>query len=152
MENKKRCKHKNVKYEPSCNEDGWLCLNCKAKLGFRPDLDRTQTHWKALAILNILHENGIIHVSNGSEGESFIYSMKRNCEKVNRYDQIFITTTLLKMSEINGEEYWQRKVLEFSNKIDKLKCQYCKAGVINIDKARKDGRMICDECRKERNL
>lgn len=109
MEVKKNCEHKDVRYEPSINEDGWSCMNCDAKLGFRPDLDRSQTQWKALAILNVLHDGKIEHVSNGSEGESIIWNMQRNCEKADRYDQTFIAITILRMMDLGEGKYWREE-------------------------------------------
>jgi hypothetical protein len=106
---KKNCEHKDVRYEPSINEGGWICMNCHSELGFRPDLDRSQTQWKALAILNVLHDGGIVHVSNGSEGDGIIWSMQRNCEKADRYDQTFIAITILRMMDVGEGKYWREE-------------------------------------------
>lgn len=105
-ETRKKCEHNDVRYRPSINEDGWICMNCDEKLGFRPDLDRTQTQWKALAILDVLHNGKVEHVSNGSEGEGIIWNMRINCEKANRYDQNFIARTILKMMDLEEGKYW----------------------------------------------
>lgn len=108
MENNK-CQHKETQYEPTINEDGWICMNCRAKLGFRPDLDRRDTRWKIFAILNIIHDNRIDYVSNGSEEDGIMWGVAQDCKKANRYDQNYIAQRIMAHMDIGEGKYWKEQ-------------------------------------------
>lgn len=63
------CKHATPQWQlADCNEDGWQCSDCGARLGFRPDFDRDLVVDKVDAILFWMNEHDLLHVSNATEG------------------------------------------------------------------------------------
>jgi hypothetical protein len=108
------CNHQNkenIFYCNSSNEDGWRC-SCGKELGFKPDLDKELIYGKINGLLSDLHENKFIHVSNGTQGEFIVMNVLNECEKQDRYDQLFIIQQILSESNIDVKghsDYWRNE-------------------------------------------
>lgn len=96
----------------SCNEDGWLCLECEAKPGeppgFCPQLDRQDTAGKVFDILNQLHDLNFTYVSNGSMGDGMVGRVVYTCRKSGVYDQESIVVRLLRAGAGHHAAFWKK--------------------------------------------
>lgn len=127
----KKCNHKanNFEYYPATNEDGWMCMSCFEKLGFRPDLDKEEIAQKVSGILNDLHEHDFIYVSNGTTGTVIIHNVSKRCVEEERYDQYFIIKSILEDSNVNWKshsDFWKEKHIKNSQKGSEKIMENCK--------------------------
>ena len=113
MSNVKRaCKHddSDVFFYPAINEDGWKCIGCDAKLGFRPDLDDRLLDKKVMGFIHDLHDRKIIYISNGTDGEFIAHNVEIRCRKADRYDQRFIVAAICNDPNVLGDGgYWRKE-------------------------------------------
>jgi len=107
-----KCKHENIHYFPSINEDGWTCLDCGKRFGFSPKLDREMLYVKVWSILRELDCNKLITVSNGTEGEITIEMVMKICQEENLYDQYSIIKFIIDIYWKGHAKYWQEKAQE----------------------------------------
>jgi hypothetical protein len=106
------CTHESFGYFPAVNEEGWKCFNCGSLLpgepdGYRPDLDRSHTDAKVYGLLNDLHENKFIYVSNGAGGDILTNEVVKQCQRSGLYDQISIIQYILALGESEHAAYWK---------------------------------------------
>lgn len=99
-------------YRPAINEEGWHCALCDHRPGeppgYAPELDRDAIHRKVYALLTHLHEQRLVYVSNGTEGDGIIAAVADRCVAAGRYDQGTILLFLLEAMTPDGAAYWQR--------------------------------------------
>jgi hypothetical protein len=90
------------------NEDGWVCTShdTDIEIGYNPLFDRYATWEKVSGILCDFHDSGLMHVSNGSEGEGIIYSVVQNCKKADNYTVQFV---LEKILDCTRSDYWSKQ-------------------------------------------
>jgi hypothetical protein len=109
-----KCKHETdwVFYYPVINEDGWKCVKCNEKLGFRPDLDKMLIGTKVRGLLDDLHTHGLIYVSNGSSGDCIEANVSMRCRETGRFDQYSIILFIMEDCNVGTEDhakYWKEK-------------------------------------------
>lgn len=108
-----QCDHiEGAYFYPCVNEDGWKCVDCGAKLGFRPDLDRLLTYIKVSGILSDLFRGKLIYVANGSAGEAIATNIVGQCRAENTYDQLSILRFIVIEPNVDAgghAEFWQKK-------------------------------------------
>lgn len=101
-----------------CNEDGWRCDNCGAKLGWRPDLDRSSLEEKVDAIQFWMHTHELIYVSNGTEGDIVSANVAHRCRELDRYDQYTIIREIMTEPNIGSEQhgdFWAERARTYPN-------------------------------------
>lgn len=107
---KNNCKHEDVHYYSCINEDGWKCVNCNEKLGYRPDLDVEQIFIKVFGILHDMTAACIVHVSNGTTGDFITSNVAERCKEEDLYDQYSIARFIIEDPNLAGHaEYWYRE-------------------------------------------
>jgi hypothetical protein len=98
-------------FDKATNEDGWRCGECQHKpgepAGFCPQLDRDEIGAKVDCLLRDLHDNGFLHVSNGSCGEGLVAHVAGECRTLGKFDQYTICQLLFAANESHGQ-YWQK--------------------------------------------
>jgi hypothetical protein len=110
------CGHTDIIWRlDSCTEEGWGCLYCDVKLGFRPDLDRSHTELKVNGILFDFHEAKLIYVSNGTMGEIISENVAVRCRTENRYDQKSILRFIMDDPNMMPKStFWQNRAERWS--------------------------------------
>jgi len=104
------CKHENVHYYSCINEDGWKCVDCSEKLGYRPDLDVEQIFMKVFGVLHDMTDAAIVHVSNGTMGDIITSNVGCRCQQEDLYDQYSIARFILEDSNLVGHAcYWYKE-------------------------------------------
>jgi len=130
------CKHETPQWTlADCNEDGWQCSECAAKLGFRPDFDREHTLDKVETILFWLHEHDFIRVSNATEGDGMAASVARHCHETNTFDQQTIVGLVVSFGLTRHQEFWRKEAVQFF-------CQH-------IARTLKGDSSVCEACGHE---
>ena len=76
--------------------------------GYRPDLDRSDTGTKVGGILNDLHENKFIYISNGSMGDSLTAAVVTKCHETGLFDQYSIAQFIFQLLTPDHAEYWRK--------------------------------------------
>ena len=108
-----KCTHKDVGYIPSTKEEGWQCLGCGAKLGFRPDLDRESLWFKITALMLTLQEHNLVYVSNSDIGEAITENVANRCKLLGLYDQYTIVQAIFNDPEFGSHAaYWSHLAAE----------------------------------------
>lgn len=129
------CAHDNPQWNlASCNEDGWRCGDCEAKLGddgFAPVLDREQTREKVGVILLWLHEQDFMYVSNTTQGDWMTGRVVLRCHADNTFDQQSIIKFLIEQNDTHAR-YWREQARQAMCPHpsrapigDKLRCHGC---------------------------
>lgn len=93
----------------SCNEDGWRCGDCEAKLGddgFAPALDREHTREKVGVVLLWLHEQDFMYVSNATGGDYTTARVAMRCHAEDTFDQQSIIRFLIEENKTHAE-FWR---------------------------------------------
>lgn len=106
------CEHDDlVWWLDSCTEAGWGCHDCDAKLGFRPDLDRSHIELKCHGIVFEFHLAKLIYISNGTMGEIVAENVAARCRSENIYDQQSILKFILEDPNIERGHaaFWQNR-------------------------------------------
>lgn len=101
---------------PTLNEEGWLCLQCDTKLGFRPDLDREYLFVKIRDILTTMVEAGLEYVSNGTTGDFICTNVMGECQEKGFYSQEFILLSIMQEPNVDamgGAKFWKEKAEEW---------------------------------------
>lgn len=106
------CSHAEFGYFPAVNEQGWKCFNCGSLLpgepdGYRPDLDRDRVKDKVYGLMNDLHENKFIYISNGTGGDILVEQVAAHCKRAGLYDQISIMQYILALGEEGHAKFWK---------------------------------------------
>lgn len=106
------CEHVEFGYFPAVNEEGWKCFHCNSLMpgepdGYRPDLDRERIEDKVYGLMNDLHENKFIYISNGSGGDIIVGEVSAKCKASGLYDQISIIKYILEVGEEGHADYWK---------------------------------------------
>jgi hypothetical protein len=111
------CKHENAQWRlTGCNEDGWHCDDCNAKIGFSPRHDRELVLSKVETILFWLHEQDFIYVSNSDQGDFWSTQVANRCVAENRYDQSSIVMFLVGLDcDDHHVKYWQDKAAKVTS-------------------------------------
>lgn len=92
------------------DEKGWHCSVCRAALGFRPDLDRSDLYAKVWAILDEVQEHQLDYVSNASLGEFIIHNVMESCQGEDAYDQGTILRLIATDPNLtDGTKFWQEE-------------------------------------------
>lgn len=107
------CAHEAVEWFPDpTDEAGWRCADCRANLGYRPDLDRSHVNEKAMALLMDLQVCDLVYVSNNEEGEIIAAQAAEACRRKDRYDHYTVLRALLDAPDMGVDEhaeYWAEK-------------------------------------------
>lgn len=109
------CKHLSVYWKLApCNEDGWECLDCGAHLGFRPDLDDDALAVKVDSVLQALHDQEFVYVSNGTMGEYIVRGVVKEVRALEHLDQQSIIVSILRDPNMAGDraDFWRRRRAE----------------------------------------
>lgn len=72
-------------YASAPNDDGWQ--QGKNILGKRPDLDKEMIGEKVSSIMQSLHDNKLIYISNATQGEYILELVVYMCKSHKKYDQ-----------------------------------------------------------------
>lgn len=116
-----RCKHEELRWDLSINEDGWVCVDpCGKKLGFRPDRDRSDVAVKIECLLLYLDESKIFSVSNSTEGEMIVRAVAERCVAENAYDQTSLIRFILEGDGESHADYWRKKAHEELTNVRKV--------------------------------
>ena len=91
------------------DEAGWHCSECGGLMpgeppGYSPQLDRIAIGSKVDSILQELHMQDFVYVSNSTDGDSTVHVVSEACKNLGAYDQI----TIIKLI-CNGHghrKYW----------------------------------------------
>jgi hypothetical protein len=98
-------------YYAAINEDGWKCSACGTQpgepKGFSPALDRALIKTKVSGILHDVAGAKLIHVSNGSAGDSIEACVAAECQRLGRYDQGTILMLIVEGWAKGHADYWQ---------------------------------------------
>jgi hypothetical protein len=91
------CEHTAPTWDPhhGPNEEGWGCDDCAETLGYRPDLDRSDTYEKVRSTLFWFHDSKLIYISNGTMSDIVAENVAQRCARENRYDQWTILRFIL---------------------------------------------------------
>lgn len=107
----KNCTHEYHWFLSACNETGWKCVSCDDKPGepegFSPQLDRSHTYHKVGGILNDLHDQEFVHVSNGTGGDQITELVAAKCHETGRFDQDSILLFLMQQMNHGNGKYWK---------------------------------------------
>lgn len=108
------------------NESGWYCGSCYVPLGFRPDLDRSQTNVKVDCLLHALDDYGLAAVSNAAQGDVTCWHVTNLCRRDGVYDQLTILRLLLEHLSYRDlpethRASWQRRAEEWLREREAVK-------------------------------
>lgn len=108
------CEHNAPTWYPCVNEEGWACLDCDVKFGFRPDLDREWTEMKVRALVMDFHESKLIYISNGTMGDVIAVNVAYRCAETGQYDQWSILEYILQDPNVSGHgAFWKNRAERF---------------------------------------
>ncbi len=107
------CRHASPRWNLApASEAGWSCGDCRTVLGFRPDLDRSETRHKVQAVLLTLHDMDLLYIGNATEGELVCAAVAARCHREDRFDQVSIARFILDDPTVDAEShamYWAQR-------------------------------------------
>lgn len=109
----KVCEHAAMYWTPVTNEDGWRCADCGYKPGeepgYSPEHDRADLRDKVDSLLHYLHEQDLVSVSNGSEGEGIVSYVTSEMREAGTYDQQSIIVAIVSYGRESHAKFWKER-------------------------------------------
>ena len=100
--------------EPTPLNDGWYCTLHDEYIGENYLLDRYAIYLKIDNILHDLHNSGVVHVSNGGEGDAIEEIVANKCHKEGNYTSMFIILNIIELLYGDYKDcYHQQDAMKF---------------------------------------